>query len=86
MLRILKNYIFQFHLTTNVTKLIPGKRLTFSGYPGIIHSADDYYTISSGLAVLHTTISNINPKIWTSIYSKGTVRMVICYAITNNKN
>jgi hypothetical protein len=47
MLRQYKTYAFE-------------RVIAFSGYPGIIHSGDDWYMLSNGLTVQETTINNYN--------------------------
>ncbi|XP_013380031.1 putative phospholipase B-like 2 isoform X2 [Lingula anatina] len=63
MLRILKKYDFGYKIQDS-GPLIPGKVMTFSSYPGVIYSGDDYYLISSGLVSQETTIGNNNDKLW----------------------
>lgn len=65
MIRILKNYEFYFHRTDAPdSPQIPGHNMTFSSYPGALHSGDDFYLISSGLATLKTTLSNDKRNLW----------------------
>ncbi|XP_053205729.1 putative phospholipase B-like 2 [Panonychus citri] len=60
MLRVLKKYEFNFKTTSSAGKLVPGSMISMSSYPGIIFSIDDFYLISSGLAVAETTNGNHN--------------------------
>lgn len=72
MLRILKRYSFQFHMAPGspvTSNFIPGHTMTFSSYPGMIMSGDDFYTISSGLVSQETTIGNSNPALLSDITS-----------------
>ncbi|XP_035209140.1 putative phospholipase B-like 2 isoform X2 [Stegodyphus dumicola] len=74
MLRILKKYIFNFHATMNKdSPVIPGHTCTFSSYPGLIFSLDDFYLISSGLVTLETTIKNRNESLYKLITPEGIV-------------
>lgn len=46
MLRIHKKYKFGYHWTAAPeSELIPGEEISFTSYPGAIHSQDDYYKI-----------------------------------------
>jgi hypothetical protein len=63
MLKVLKRYNFQLHLMDNVDTLIAGNTMTFSSYPGVLLSGDDFYAISSGLVTQETTIGNSNPDL-----------------------
>ena len=61
MLRMLKKYDFAYHWTSEEThsrghKTVPGQVLSFSGYPGVIYSGDDFTLSSAGLAITETTI------------------------------
>ncbi|TRY78809.1 hypothetical protein TCAL_07583 [Tigriopus californicus] len=74
MIRILKRYSFGFHMTdTDHKQQIPGAELTFSSYPGVIYSGDDFTLTSSGLAVLETTIGNSNPALWDFVKPEGQI-------------
>ena len=44
--------------------IVPGSEISFSSYPGILLSIDDFYIINSRLVVTETTIGNSNPKLW----------------------
>ncbi|BFZ11880.1 hypothetical protein BsWGS_14919 [Bradybaena similaris] len=63
MLRILKRYNFELHLAEGSNNLIAGNTMTFSSYPGVLLSGDDFYAISSGLVTQETTIGNSNPDL-----------------------
>jgi hypothetical protein len=67
MLRVLKRYQLGYHHTSDLDAyLVPGQKITFSSYPGVIHSQDDFYLVVGGadfgkkqhkLAVLGTALS-----------------------------
>lgn len=67
MLRVQKLYNLHFRKAYQDTKLIPGSAASFSSYPGIITSGDDFYILSSGLVTLETTIGNGNNSLWANI-------------------
>ena len=73
MLRILKKYTFSYHWddTKRSEHLVPGQTMSFSSYPGLIYSGDDFYLISTGLAVTETTIGNGNKDLWKFVKPKG---------------
>ncbi|KAE9412959.1 hypothetical protein Angca_008600, partial [Angiostrongylus cantonensis] len=52
MLRVLKLYKFGYEL-----KFFPGHTTSMASYPGLLYSSDDFALMSSGLAVIETTIS-----------------------------
>ena len=61
MLRIYKQYDFPVRQTgSRESDFIPGQIMTFSSYPGMVYSMDDFYQMQSGLAVMETTIGNYN--------------------------
>lgn len=43
---------------------VPGYDLTFSSYPGIISSIDDFYVSIANMAIIETTIGNSNADLW----------------------
>uniref|UniRef100_A0A0K0CWA5 Phospholipase B-like n=1 Tax=Angiostrongylus cantonensis TaxID=6313 RepID=A0A0K0CWA5_ANGCA len=67
MLRMQKRYTF----ATND----PGHSYSFSGYPGSISSVDDFVLTASRLAILETTISNYNER----LYKYVTPASVLCW-------
>ena len=74
MLRMLKKYDFGFHWTISPkSKVVPGQVLSFSGYPGIIYSGDDFTLSSSGLAITETTIGNSNKDLWKFVKPHGQI-------------
>lgn len=75
MLRTQKKYIFPFRRTGSspASEVIPGHTVSFSSYPGILHSGDDFYVLSSGLVTLETTIGNSNPALWVNVTAEGEI-------------
>lgn len=70
MLRVLKRYQFGYHHTSDANSdPVPGQIITFSSYPGVIHSQDDFYLVvgqpefgkrKHQLAVLGTAFNSYN--------------------------
>ncbi|MPC85908.1 putative phospholipase B-like 2 [Portunus trituberculatus] len=77
MLRILKKYIFPFRRTgvSDPDDINPGHTVSFSSYPGLLSSGDDFYIMSSGLVSLETTIGNGNPALWKNVTATGEVSL-----------
>ena len=74
MLRMLKKYDFAYHWTSGEKqRLVPGKVLSFSGYPGVIYSGDDFTLSSAGLAITETTIGNSNKDLWHLVKPQGQI-------------
>ncbi|RZF39366.1 hypothetical protein LSTR_LSTR000887 [Laodelphax striatellus] len=73
MLRILKKYILPFKTSENSTSTIPGAEMSMSSYPGTLLSIDDFYLVSSGLAVTETTNSVHNKALFKGIGPEGIV-------------
>lgn len=71
LVRVLKNYIFQYHISSVSSEPVPGSRITFSGYPGVLYSTDDFYLISSQLVVTQTWIRNNKTKLWNNVKPAG---------------
>lgn len=43
---------------------VPGVDVTFSSYPGSIISIDDFYVSGANMAIIETTIGNMNTDLW----------------------
>ncbi|XP_071946459.1 putative phospholipase B-like 2 [Antedon mediterranea] len=61
MIRIVKKYDFAFRKVSKGKEAIPGHVMSFSSYPGVLYSGDDFYIMNTGLVTLETTIGNSNP-------------------------
>ena len=72
MLRILKNYKLPLRRVPKGSA-VPGLEMSFSGYPGVIYSGDDFTITSSGLTVLETTIGNNNKALWRFVHPHESV-------------
>ena len=85
MLRVLKKYKMEFSMTNDKkSRMVPGQSMTFSGYPGVIYSGDDFTLISpSGLTTIETTIGNANEDLWKYISPEGTIFEGIRATIAN---
>lgn len=76
MLRIIKRYNFAYKTGgDNGSATVPSESISMSSYPGMIYSMDDFYTLSSGLAVMETTIINYNRDLWKKVTTENTVRI-----------
>lgn len=70
MLRVQKRYHLRLHMTGGSgAVLVPGRIVTFTSYPGTIHSQDDFYQVSRAagghpLTVTGTAIKNLNHALW----------------------
>jgi len=74
MLRIQKRYRLNYKESRSTYQMVLGHDMTFTSYPGFLYSLDDFYLISSGLAVTETTNSVYNPQLWANIQPVGQVR------------
>ncbi|XP_016994901.2 putative phospholipase B-like lamina ancestor [Drosophila takahashii] len=80
MLRIQKRYKFHYHFSPKLrSNTVPGVDITFTGYPGILGSTDDFYTIKG--RHLHAIvggvgIKNENLQLWKSVDLKQMVPLV----------
>ncbi|XP_019646656.1 PREDICTED: putative phospholipase B-like 2 [Branchiostoma belcheri] len=71
MLRIIKKYQFPFNM--GGADKIPGHTVSFSSYPGVLYSGDDFYITSSSLVAQETTNGNSNPALWKYVQPQGQV-------------
>lgn len=71
MLRIIKKYDFKYHWSNNRKNIIPGHTMSFSSYPGVLYSGDDFHTISSGLNTIETSLGNYNSSLWKKVRPSG---------------
>lgn len=56
MVRILKKYTLGVRRTSDPdSPLVPGYSMSFSSYPGLLYSGDDFSVMSSGLVSMETT-------------------------------
>ncbi|XP_075220478.1 putative phospholipase B-like 1 [Lycorma delicatula] len=83
MTRVLKLYELQYNKLRSSETVISGNKISFSSYPGVIHSIDDFYTTSSGLVVQETTIGNNNNDLWKYVTPNGTVFEFIRIMVAN---
>ncbi|XP_067010780.2 putative phospholipase B-like lamina ancestor [Anabrus simplex] len=76
MLRVRKRYEFNYHMTSAPdAAVVPGQVISFTSYPGALHSQDDLYLVSGAgsqtkkhqLAVVGTAISNNNEASWDDV-------------------
>ena len=59
--RMLKRYNLNYHQVSGA--LVPGHTIAMSSYAGTLFSLDDYYSVSSGLASLETTLFVYNSSL-----------------------
>lgn len=59
MTRVFKYYTFQLPGAYTAAKV-----MAFSSYPGCVSSTDDFYMLSSGLAILNTNLEILNPTLY----------------------
>ena len=64
-------------------KTVPGVDMSFSGYPGVIYSGDDFTITSSGLTILETTIGNNNKDLWRYVTPEQSVLEGIRSTVAN---
>ncbi|VVC38022.1 Hypothetical protein CINCED_3A023616 [Cinara cedri] len=83
MLRIQKRYSLRYRKSHTSSKLIHGFDMSFSSYPGVIQSGDDFYLMSSGLATMETTIDNYNKSLWSNVKPVGQVLEFVRAMVAN---
>ncbi|ETN77296.1 lysophospholipase, partial [Necator americanus] len=78
MLRVLKLYKFGYD-----RKLFPGYATSMASYPGLLYSSDDFALMSSGLAVIETTISVFNVSLFNQTKAVGQLPTWIRAIVSN---
>jgi len=71
MLRMYKHYKFNYHYSAKSNApLVPGNNVSFTGYPGILSSADDFYWINGkwgNFVIGGIRIENENNTVWEEV-------------------
>ncbi|ODM95390.1 putative phospholipase B-like 2 [Orchesella cincta] len=70
MLRVIKRYNLAYRLSSSDKNPVPATEISFSSYPGVLQSIDDWYITSSGLMVTETTNENYNDDLWKKLSPK----------------
>ncbi|XP_025421443.1 putative phospholipase B-like 2 isoform X2 [Sipha flava] len=83
MLRIQKRYRLNYKESKLSNQLVFGHDIQFSSYPGFLYSMDDFYLISSGLAITETTNSVYNPQLWDNVQPIGQILVFIRAMVAN---
>jgi len=78
LLRVLKLYKFGYE-----SQLFAGHTNTFSSYPGMLYSSDDFALTSAGLAVIETTISTWNNSVFDKIEPEGQLHTWVRAIVSN---
>jgi len=74
MLRVIKRYNLAFKRSASANaETVPTESISMSSYPGMVYSMDDFYTLSSGLAVMETTIINYNHDLWKNVSTTNSI-------------
>ncbi|XP_017844208.2 putative phospholipase B-like lamina ancestor [Drosophila busckii] len=80
MLRIQKRYKFHFHFAPQPrSNTVPGVDITFTGYPGIIGSTDDFYVVKGRQVqsiVGGVSMKNENLQLWQAVNVEHMVPLV----------
>lgn len=80
MLRIQKRYKFHFHFSPDTrSNTVPGVDITFTGYPGILGSTDDFYVVKGRQVqsiVGGVCIKNENIDLWKAVDVEHMVPLV----------
>ncbi|XP_023944608.1 putative phospholipase B-like 2 isoform X2 [Bicyclus anynana] len=73
MLRFQKKYVLNYKQSPATDDLIPGRKMSFSSYPGFIMSLDDFYVMSSGLVAGETTLTVSNRTLYEYVRPVGQI-------------
>jgi hypothetical protein len=83
LLRVLKLYKFGYDQSK-----FHGHTYTFSSYPGLLYSGDDFILMSSGLAAIETTMGLFKPELYDKIQVKdqlpGWVRTIVANQLADS--
>ena len=66
-----QRYNLNYHTVSG--DIIPGHTIAMSSYAGMLFSLDDFYTLSSGLATLETTLFVYNTTLFDLVTPVGTM-------------
>ncbi|TDG52711.1 hypothetical protein AWZ03_000944 [Drosophila navojoa] len=81
MLRIQKRYKFHYHFSPDTrSNTVPGVDITFTGYPGIVGSTDDFYVVKGRQVqsiVGGVGIKNENLTMWQTVDVENMVPLVV---------
>lgn len=70
LVRTLKSIEFEFDskdvnsIVNSQLKILHSSKLSFSSYPGVLFSADEYYQVNESVVVLQTTLNVINKSLY----------------------
>ncbi|VDM80992.1 unnamed protein product, partial [Strongylus vulgaris] len=78
MLRVLKLYKFGYD-----REFYPGYATSMASYPGLLYSSDDFALMSSGLAVIETTISVFDKNLFNNTKATGQLPTWIRAIVSN---
>ena len=69
--RMVKRYNLNYHTVTG--ELVPGHTIAMSSYVGTVFSLDDFYSVSSGLTTLETTLFVYDSSLLEQISGSGQI-------------
>jgi len=76
--RIYKNYELNYNHASIVSK-----KSSFSSYPGMIFSSDDFYILDTGLVLIETTINILNEDLYSKCNPDGTIMAWVRNLVAN---
>jgi hypothetical protein len=88
MMRSLKYIEYEFEGNNQEIGMVP-RKITYSSYPGVLFSGDDFYELSSGVAILQTTLNVLNKFLYKDMlkvedYIPEFMRLMIVNLISNS--